>query len=87
MMPAMELQRRGLLLGLLAAPFVIRTPGLLMPVSARLRPVMRIDGEMLSKIRERFGQTFGADTELTDRLALDYAFFVGPFWNPLAFLE
>jgi hypothetical protein len=31
----MELQRRGLLVGLLAAPFVIRTPGLLMPVSAR----------------------------------------------------
>ena len=26
------LQRRGLLLGLLAAPAVIRTPGLLMPV-------------------------------------------------------
>jgi hypothetical protein len=34
----MELQRRGLLLGLLAAPFVIRTPGLLMPVSARAMP-------------------------------------------------
>lgn len=28
------LQRRGLLLGLLAAPAIIRTPGLLMPVRA-----------------------------------------------------
>ena len=50
------MQRRGLLLGLLAAPAIIRTPGLLMPV--KKVPVVPPPPPILRGLRLEYGMRF-----------------------------
>jgi hypothetical protein len=78
------MQRRGFLKGLLAAPAIIRSPGLLMPIKP-LAYGWRLDGEwwhvnnlrVADYVNVEFGPLEDASGEWLDRIATEVAIVSG----------